>query len=197
MIKSALQSSLTNDVKYSSMSAGVVPSSEYLISNFVAETSLVSLQFNVGQYAGIYKHLRLVMSARSTRAETDSYFFIQFNGDAGTNYNGHYLRGDGSAVASGTIASPYLNGHLGLLGLPAATAPASSFGACVYDFLDCFDTSKYTTTRGIAGQSASYSRIGIESSAWRNTAALTSIKIDDIFGNIAQGSRFSLYGVTA
>ena len=46
MIKSASRSSLVEDVKYTSMSAGVVPSSEYLIESRVLDTAVPSITFD-------------------------------------------------------------------------------------------------------------------------------------------------------
>jgi hypothetical protein len=140
--------------------------------------------------------MQLVGAVRSTRGDTDSYYYLQFNGDAGANYNSHYFRGTGSTVNSDNLSGAYPNGITDLGALPGATAPASSFGALVIDILDPFETTKFTTTRGLSGQAASYSRVALTSGVWRNTASVSSITLDDIFANFAANSRFSLYGVT-
>jgi hypothetical protein len=124
--------------------------------------------------------------------------YVQFNADTGSNYNYHYLHGTGSAVNSGATFGGYPSGIVDINFLPAATAPSNSFGVATLDILDPFETSKYTTARTLSGQSgSSYSRIGLTSGAWRNTASLTSITFDDIFGSFVTGSRFSLYGLKA
>jgi len=151
---------------------------------------------SLGTYAADYQHLQVRMVARSNRADTDSYIYVQFNADTGSNYNHHYLRGTGSAVNSGATSGS--SGILDINFLPAATAPSNSFGVATLDILDPFETYKYTTARMLSGQSgSSYSRIGLTSGAWRNTASLTSITFDDIFGSFVTGSRFSLYGLKA
>jgi len=153
---------------------------------------------SLGTYAADYQHLQVRMVARSNRGDTDSYLYVQFNGDTASNYNHHYLRGTGSSVGSDVTSAYYPSGILDINFLPAATAPSNSFGVATLDILDPFETSKYTTARTLSGQAGSgYSRIGLSSGAWRNTASLTSITFDDIFGSFVSGSRFSLYGLKA
>jgi len=198
VIKSASRSSITNDQKYRSMLAGAVPSSEYLIETVTLPSDTPSVTFdNLAQFNGVYRHFQIVGTVRSTRGDTDSYLHLQFNGDFGTNYNSHYLRGTGSAVSSGDLSTAYPNGIADLAAIPGATAPGNSFGALVIDILDPFKTTKNTTTRSLSGQAASYSRIALTSGLWRNTAPITSITLDDIFANFTANTRFSLYGVTA
>ena len=100
MIKSAAQSSLLNDTRYTSMSAGVVPSSEYLIESRVLDTAVSAITFdNLAQYAGVYRHLQVVMIARVDQS-TARDLLITFNGVGGTSYSGHRLLGNGSSVIS-------------------------------------------------------------------------------------------------
>lgn len=199
MIKSLKNSSISNPQDYRSMLAGSVPSSEYLIETILLGSTTPSVTFsNLGQYAGVYRHLKIVATVRSTRGDTDSYLYLQFNGDTGSSYNSHYIRGTGSGSATtGNLSVAYPNGIIDLAAVPAATAPTNSFGACVIDILDPFNTAKNTTTRSLGGQAAPYSRVALTSGLWRNTAAVTSITLDDVFADFTAGSRFSLYGVTA
>ena len=152
---------------------------------------------SLGTYAADYQHLQVRMVARSNRADTGSYMYVQFNGDTGSNYNYHYLHGTGSAVNSGATFGVYPSGIVDINFLPAATDPSNSFGVGTLDILDPFETSKYTTARTLSGQTSNSSRIGLTSGAWRNTASLTSITFDDVFGSFVTGSRFSLYGLKA
>jgi hypothetical protein len=73
---------------------------------------------------------------------------------------------------------------------------ASAFGGSILDILDAYNTNKNTTTRSLSGMTISgYNRIVLGSGSWRNTAALTSISITDVFSSILAGSSFSLYGI--
>jgi hypothetical protein len=151
---------------------------------------------SLGDYAANYQHLQVRLVTRSTRADTNSRFVMQFNGDSGSNYNNHWLRGTGSAVQS-EYNSSFNYGFMMQAGLPAATGTSNAFGANVIDILDPFETSKYTTVRNLGGMAQSLNRIALESGAWRNTDSITSITFDDDFGSFAQYSRFSLYGLKA
>jgi hypothetical protein len=146
-------------------------------------------------YGSTYQHLQIRAVLRSTRSDTDSIYYVQFNGDTAANYRAHFLRGNGSAVTSESNTASYPNGIIIFGGLPGNTATANAFGPNVIDILDPFETTKNTTIRALVGQSASINRIALESGAWFNTAALTSITLDDVFGNFAQYSRVSLYGM--
>jgi hypothetical protein len=199
MIKSALQSSLTNDVKYRSMSAGAVPSSEYLIATTVLTQNEPSVTFdNLGQFAGVYKHLQLIASvSTSLTAGGDDQLRMRFNGDAvDTNYRAHTLYGFNNSVSSEDTQSY----NRGFAGYVATAANANSFGAVVIDILDAFNTGKNKTSRTFSGfASGSLPIVGLYSHLWMNTAAINSITISQRNGtqNLIQNSRFSLYGVTA
>lgn len=198
MIKSALQSSLTNDVKYNSMSVGNLPSSEYLIqTTLVGATPAATVEFSdLGQYAGVYRHLQLVFVSRGNRSSADtSDIYVQFNGDTGANYNSHYLRGNGSAMESVAYTSSNNNGVFLSQANTGAIQTANSFAVAIIDILDPFETTKFKTVRALAGVTGVVNRIFLHSGAWRNTASLTSITLDDTAGNFTQYSRFSLYGV--
>jgi len=169
-----------------------------LLATEILTSSSSSITFSsLGDYAADYEHLQVRMVARSNRADTGSYMYVQFNGDTGSNYNYHDLQGTGSAVNSNATSGSYPSGILDKNFSPAATDPSNSFGVGTLDILDPFETSKYTTARTLSGQSSNSSRIGLTSGAWRNTASLTSITFDDIFGSFVTGSRFSLYGLKA
>ena len=198
MIKSALQSSLTNDIKYRSMSAGAVPSNEYLIATTVLTQNEPSVTFDVSALNGVDKHLKIVMTARSTRAATNSDAYLKFNDDTGSNYTQHYMRGDGSVMESAALQTGAANGIRMYQVATAATNTSNSFAATVLDILDPFNSSKNTTAKFLSGFTGSINRVLLESGSWMNTAALTSISITEYYGSsFTIGSRFSLYGVTA
>jgi hypothetical protein len=195
MIKSALQSSLTNDVKYRSMSAGAVPSNEYLIASTILSEASPSVTFdNLGQFAGVYKHLKLVGVARTARtASQGDNLSVQFNGDTGSNYRWHLLLGTGSSVlslasAQGTETLPFW--------VNSNTSPTGAFGVGEVDILDAFSSNKNTVIRSLTGTAGAEVNIRLTSGLWINTASLTSLRVYSVNGsNLLQGSRFSLYGV--
>jgi hypothetical protein len=193
MIKTAAQSSLLNDTRYTSMSAGAVPSTEYLIESRVLDTAVSSVTFSdLAQYAGVYKHLQLVACARSTRADVDSAIGVQFNGVT-SGYFWHELQGNGSAVASSALTSQ-TSMRMGFT--TGNSSAANAFGATVLDVLDPYSTTKNKTFRALTG-GTNLNRIRLTSGSLALTNSLTEIKLLDLFANFAIGSRFSLYGVTA
>jgi hypothetical protein len=190
MIKSAAQSSILNDTRYTSMSAGVVPSTEYLIESRILVSNTSSIIFNnLAQFAGVYKHLKIVMSTRREIAGTLAWNFLKFNGSS-SGYRGHQLAGDGGAVGSGVFSE----GDRIIVGLTFGnTAASGAYGAHEIDILDAFSSSKNKVVRGLYG--SSYIVLG--SGVWLNTEPITNIEIASMSDTFLAGSRFSLYGVTA
>ena len=176
----------------------VAPAGAYdLLQTEILTGSQASVTFSdlVTSYGSTYQHLQLRIVARSTSGGTTSDFFVNFNGDTGSNYSQHYLRGSGSAMESGFLGSSYPTGILVYQGLIGDGNTANSYAATVLDILDPFNSSKNTTTRALTGYSGSTPRITFNSGAWFDTDSLTSITLDDRVANFKQYSRFSLYGL--
>lgn len=212
MIKSALQSSLTNDIKYRSMSAGAVPSSEYLIQTYEVGATLVSsVTFeNLAQYHGVYKHLQICMTPKSDRDTfANDAVLMYFNSDTtGTNYKAHTLTGGGtSGLISGVTSGADWFTSAAISDATSGIAASNNiYGAGVIDILDAFNATKNKTSRNLSGfvvsttSIAGYSAVHVRltSHLWMNTAPITTITLDQAGGsNFTSGSRFSLYGVTA
>ena len=138
-----------------------------------------------------YAHLQIRCITRNT--STSDTFRLRFNSDSGNNYTRHFLYGDGSSAlaAAGTSTS---SGALGIISTSNDTA--SIFSGFVIDILDYTNTNKYTTFRSIGGFDGNGSgKIGLFSSVWMNTNAVTSISIFSDSNNQAQYSHFALYGI--
>jgi hypothetical protein len=145
-----------------------------------------------------YTHLQIRGFARTSRATfgVDALRY-QLNADTGSNYSWHHLRGDGSATeASAGTSISYMESQR-ILG----TTTGASFGALVMDILDYKDTNKYTTVRVLGGVDVNGTVGGIggavmiTSGNWRNTNAVTSIKLYGDAANFAEYSQFALYGI--
>lgn len=190
MIKSASRSSITNDQKYRSMSAGTVPSSEYLIETRVLDTAVPSVTFdNLSQYAGIYKHLQICLIARIDNVNTARWKLMTFNGVGGTSYSSHGLVGNGSTIVS--------QNEISASSMKIGFTDGAQFTAAIIDILDPFNTSKNTTVRSLVGASGFAKEIQLRSGLFISTASISSITITAAVENFVAGSRFSLYGVTA
>lgn len=181
---------------FNSFSSGGGASAAYeLISTTVLGSDTASVTFS-SLNTGVYKHLQLRITGRSTVAGNTDNVAFRFNADSGSNYVTHYLLGDGTSASSGAFTSqPYM--YLPS-NFPAASAQTNSFGGAVVDLLDAFSTTKNKTMRALNGYHGTpdnlYGRISLTSGAWLSTSAITSIAITNS-ANFKTGSRFSIYGL--
>jgi hypothetical protein len=171
-----------------------------LLETVSLSSSAASVSFSsLNTLAAGYKHLQVRYVTRGTAAIQNRELRIRFNGDDATNYSAHTL----SAYSDGTLAvrsEAAANTTFARVGaIPAASLDSNIFGAGVIDILDAFVGTKNPTVRtlyGFMGGTASFSQeVGLTSGSRRNIAALTSLTIFAVTGDLAANSRFSLYGV--
>jgi hypothetical protein len=158
-------------------------------------TNVASVEFT--SIPQTFTHLQLRAFARVNSG--DSYQLLaQMNSDTGANYAYHYIYGASSGAASG---GGFNQTYMSLGSQPgASTSGANIFGASVCDILDYTNTNKFKTSRAISGASrqSTPSYIFLPSAHWRNTAAITSIKLfSEGAASFVQYSSFALYGVKA
>lgn len=142
-----------------------------------------------------YSHLQIRGISRCAGTTTVS-IDVQVNSDTSTNYSWHRLYGDGSSASA--YAEPNST-KISELYQPINTDTANAFGSFVLDLLDYKDTNKYKTMRYLTAYdvNGANGKIAFASGNWRNTNAITSIKLTSNGGNFAQYSSFALYGVKA
>lgn len=174
--------------------AGPAVDSDYdLLQTEILTADTASCTFSsLGSYSTDYHHLQVRVVSRSTRASTSDGLKIQLNGDTGSNYLYHSLRGDGSSVISYDALS---RTAMSFDTMPAASSTASAFGAFVVDLLDFSDSNKNTTAKSLGGFAGTGNELALGSSLWLNTAAVTSMTLFAGFGDLVDGSRLSLYGL--
>jgi hypothetical protein len=197
-IKSLQSTSLTNNIFYRSMLAGnaaylpAVPAFDLLETTTLA-TATSSVTFSgLGSYASDYDHLQIRLFARTNRGSSVDIVIMTLNGDTGSNYSWHSLGGNGGAV-EGTGGSSQVK--INTVGVAAGTSAGDVMGAGVLDILDFGNTSKNTTVTGLGGNTGG-NDVRLISGTWFNTAAVTSITLDQNIGTTFDGaSRFSLYGI--
>lgn len=135
-----------------------------------------------------YKHLQIRGIVRNS--VTEGNLNTQFNSDTASNYAFHMVTGDGNSAASyNTNPQSYIT-HGNFSGV------SDIFTGVVIDILDYTDTNKYTTTRNIC----SFDRNGagsvyFNSGHWRNTSAVTTVRLFAGNNAMAQYSSFALYGI--
>ena len=164
---------------------------ESIATTTVGATAQASVTFS--GIPATYTHLQIRAMGRVSGATNDDNLILQFNSDTAGNYNSHYIYGTGSAAASGAETGSQTSAIAGRL--TGANLTSGIFGVSVIDILDYANTNKYTTNRTLCGMDSNGGGIILfESSLWRNTAAVTSVKL---FGssNLVQYSSFALYGI--
>jgi hypothetical protein len=149
-----------------------------------------------------YTHLQLRFFARTNRSTYNvDEVYIYANADTTlTNYAGHYLWPNnnnfpGTVVSGGgaNFPTPYI------VGANNGNAP---FGGWVVDILDYTNTNKFKTIKGLGGADSNGDVATfccmpeLCSSLWKNTNAITSLRINMGFGtSFNQYSSFALYGI--
>ena len=167
------------------------------IATTTLSSSTASITFS--SIPSTYKHLQIRYFVRTDRADVKDEIAIVYNGDTtGSNYSFHHISGDGATVfAYGGGSEEGL-----MVYASGANTSASIFGVGVADILDYASTDKYKTHRSIGGydnnSAVSVGHVGLSSGVWRNTAAITSIRVaPNNATNFVQYSSFALYGIKA
>ena len=166
-----------------------------LISSQVMGSDTATITFS--SIAGTFTHLILIIQARSTTAATFANILLQFNADAGANYDYQSVLGS-AAVAS---AAEGLAQTTLLLGSCAAASVAAGVAdglrADIHNYAGAIFQKTVAVTGTVKQGTASgnlqvYSRAGW----WRNTAAITQIVLSLSAGSFKTGSVATLYGLS-
>jgi hypothetical protein len=118
---------------------------------------------------------------------------VQFNSDTGNNYSFTALVGNGTAASSDRLAN---TNHI-----YAAynIAPSATVSGVLR--LNIQNYSNTTTNKTVIARydnnDATYPGTSATAGLWRNTAAITSVKIKPSAGNLKAGSNFTLYGIAS
>ena len=136
-----------------------------------------------------YTDLVLVASLRGTAGAAIK---VQFNGDTGTNYSLTRLVGTG-ATAESSRQSNSSSIIYGYNGIPTAS---NEFAAVIMNIQNYSNTTTNKTmlsrfNNANSGSGSTDAIVGL----WRNTAAITSVKVEANSGNFEIGSTFTLYGI--
>jgi hypothetical protein len=181
---------------------GIMASSRLSWEPAGAYDSLATVTVGVGGAASVsftsipstYKHLQIRQIAKST--STGGYILLRPNNDSTfTNFRWHYVAGDGATATASNGQSASLTGVVLNNSLVASSA-TSVFSASIVDILDYADTNKNKTFRTIEGWDQNGSgNIGLDSSLWLSTTAISSIVLVPSTASFAQYSSFALYGI--
>jgi hypothetical protein len=142
--------------------------------------------------SGTYAHLQLRIIANLSGSTTYDDSLLSFNSDTATNYAWHRVSGNGS-TASANAGASVAQARV----FPLGNDNSSAFNTAVIDILDYANTNKYKTIRSLYGYDANgVGEVGLRSSLWMNTNAVTSITITPpSTRTFTQYSHFALYGI--
>ena len=141
-----------------------------------------------------YTHLQLRVIGKLSGSVGYGQAYVQFNSDTAANYSAHQLYGTGASA--GAAASVSATKADVTTWFPDSTT-ANMFGASVTDILDYTNTNKYKTLRVFGGfdtNNTNSGLIGLFSSSWRSTSAISSMTITAA-SNFLQYTSFALYGI--
>jgi hypothetical protein len=155
----------------------------------IATTTLTSAVPSVtfGSIPQTYTDLIIVQNSIGT-VSNDSVN-LQFNSDTGSNYSVTRLTGNGSAAAS--------NRYSNQPSLQIGDYQQTSSEFAIYT-AHIMNYSNSTTNKTVLSRSNTASQwVALMVGLWRNTAAITSIRLLPGSGNFSAGSTFTLYGIKA
>jgi hypothetical protein len=166
----------------------------------IATTTLSSAQATItfSSIPATYSHLQLrCFMPPNNSGVGDAFQRLQFNGDTGSTYSGHWISGNGSAAGNGNTVSTTSIPFAVVTGIGNSSLYPS---ASITDILDYSSTVKYKTLQSITGieqntNAGGTSQLYLFSGNWRNTAAITSISFNSAYGSFVSGSSFALYGI--
>jgi len=181
----SISSVKTGEVGTSLLAGNPADVSDFESISTVSVTSAVT-EINFTSIPSTYTHLQI--RGTWSRASTNQYAYLRFNGDTANNYAWHDIYGAGTPayeVTTSTNAIAF-----------AYSSSGTAFTGFVWDILDYANTNKYKTARGLEGRDTNGDgAIALHSGLWQSTNAITSITIFATSNQIAQYSHFSLYGI--
>ena len=133
---------------------------------------------------GTYKDLVVIVAGTMTTGSTNNVNF-QFNGDTGSNYSWTRMLSSTTALSSARGTSD-LEIDIGILS-------STSQSATIAHIQNYSNSTTYKTAIG-RGNTSEYVQESV--GAWRNTAAITSVKIQTA-AIFSVGTIFTLYGIGA
>jgi hypothetical protein len=135
-----------------------------------------------------YTDLKLILCNRSSNTGTVDGSPIYFNSDTTSgNYTYRRVLGDGASVASATV-----NG----LVLPGSSATANAFANSeIYIPNYTGSNNKTMSIDSVTETNAVDGYAGLTAGRWSGTAAITSIRIQNVGGTFVQYSTATLYGI--
>lgn len=170
-----------------------MPSTYTLISSNVLTGSAASVTFSA--IPSTYTDLILKWSARDVSGSANYDIQCEFNSSGGTSYSTTQVYGNGS----GTFSNVYSNAAYGRTGYSESSDSVANTFSNDEIYIPSYTASqnKPFSSFGATENNSATSRVLVSAMAslWRNTSAITSIKLSS-GGTFATGSSFFLYGIS-
>ena len=170
-----------------------MPNNYVLLETIALTQAAASVTFDNLPTSG-YTDLKVVISARSTQADTFGSGIIYYYNGANSSLSTRRLYGQGNGTVGSTGGSVQYGGMAS-----AANQTASTFGNSeVYIPNYRGSTNKSSSSDGVSENNATNNQMMLSANLWSNTAAITSITflLEDSSNYVAD-STFSLYGIAA
>jgi len=160
-------------------------STEVALATTTLSSAAATITFS--SISGSYTDLRLVLVTRDAGA--GGILKLTFNSDTATNYSDTWMRGNGTAAASGrNTTQAYIN-------MQYATGGASNWGMLTADIFNYTGSTNktvlLTNSNDENGSGFVYRQVGL----WRSTSAITSLTITTNSGTMATGTTATIYGI--
>lgn len=172
-----------------------VPLGMSLMARTVLAASATSVSFSSIPQG--FRHLQLLIQARTDAVAEVDNALLRINGDTGTNYDSERIAADGTAIAAATTRATATS----LVCLTeAANSRADNFSG---GFILIFGYSA-ARDKHVLSLSASYGDVSADTDLhlavrglrWRDTSVITDLALVPNTGaNFVSGSHFALYGV--
>jgi hypothetical protein len=142
-----------------------------------------------------YTDLKVVVSARTSDANTGTIAYLKFNGSSST-YSSTFLQGRGDTTASGNGSTSY--GEIGRI--PGVNSPPtdnvfSNTEITIPNYLS--SNNKVYSVDGVTEADQTIAYTILTAGLWATANPITSILIASTAGNLVASSTFSLYGLAA
>jgi hypothetical protein len=133
----------------------------------------------------------LVLITQGSVSASGASIYLEINGDTASNYSFTYIYGSGSAAASARAT----NNSTGIDALGYNSGFSTGQLMTINHFMNYSNTTTNKTV--LCRGSDAGSEVGATVGLWRNTSAITSIKVKNTGSNFTVGHTFSLYGIKA
>lgn len=182
-------------VKWSTPAAGGGGGALVAIADSTLGADAASL--SISSIPGTYAYLKVVIQARTDRAATSDFIQIKFNNDTGANYYDQTIEGNGGTASAGQDVAQTRGLTMIAMGDTGVTNAFSVHELLIPEYASTSKVKTMTGTIAAFFNTTSNFQTYAFGGLWNQTAAITSVKVEPIFGtNLKAGTRMTIYGMS-